>query len=317
LFGMNQVELFFRQSVKPLYIDSKIEATGSSVPFDYSSSAKLFHSLHNHYQPFYILLAWYCIATLVYLFIGAIFILIEQMGWLYKYKINKEKNTIEDYWKCFKNLMFNIFIIIPPMLFSGWPFLNNLFFDFTAPVENFPSLTTIVLHIVLCLYIEDIVHYIGHRFLHTRQLYKRIHKIHHEFEVPMALSGNYAHPVETLFLSIATFCPMAIIPNFQLFTFYLWVLIRWVDAALEHCGYDIMPHYLPFHGGITFHDSHHTTFNYNFGSRFTYLDKLLGTYKDPYSKSLTTKNTNSNNKKNTSDNVAKIRLPSPKKTKKN
>jgi len=248
---------------------------------DVTSPANFFHSLHKHYQPFYILLFWYSVATLIYLLIGAVFVVIEQMDWLYKYKINKEKKTLEDYKRCLLNLALNIFIIIPPMLISGWPLLSKFFFDMTAPVDKFPPLTTIILHIILCLYIEDMAHYILHRILHTRLLYKWIHKRHHEFESPMALSGNYAHPLETMILSVATFLPMAIIPNFQLFTFYIWVVVRWIDASFEHCGYDIMPHYLPFHGGVTFHDAHHSTFTSNFGSRFTFLDKLLNTYKDP------------------------------------
>jgi len=272
---------FFNASVKPLFIDPIIEDQGSTVPLDFTNTSTFFHSLHKHYQPFYILLIWYSVATLIYLIIGAVFVMIEQMGWLYKYKINKEIKTLEEYKKCLLNLMLNIFIIIPPMLFCGWPFLSKVFFDMTAPVEKFPSWLTVILHIICCLYIEDMTHYVLHRILHTRYLYKLIHKRHHEFEVPMALSGNYAHPLETIILSIATFLPMALIPNFQLFTFYMWVVVRWIDAAFEHCGYDFMPHYLPFHGGVTFHDAHHSTFNYNYGSRFIFLDKLFNTYKDP------------------------------------
>jgi len=105
-------------------------------------------------------------------------------------------------------------------------------------------------------------------------------KKHHEFQVTFALAGNYAHPFETFFLAFATFLPIATIPKLHLITFYLWILVRWIDAAIEHSGYDIVPHWLPYHGGTSFHDYHHTQFNYNFGSRFTYLDKFFGTYSD-------------------------------------
>jgi len=277
---MSGFSVFFRESIYPLYINSEIAERRSHVALNFSSPAVLFESLHNKYQPFYILLTWYAIATLVYLIIGAVFALIEQMGWFYKYKITKEIKTYEEYKRCMLNLMLNIFIVIPPMLLSGWPVLKSIF-DITAPVASFPTPATVIVHIVLCLYIEDLLHYILHRILHQGRLYKIIHKRHHEFEVPMALSGNYASPLETMILSLATFGPMVIIPNFSLFTFYVWVVVRWIDAAFEHCGYDIMPHYLPFHGGVTFHDTHHATFNYNYGSRFTYLDRWLGTYKDP------------------------------------
>jgi len=152
-------------------------------------------------------------------------------------------------------------------------------------VEEFPSLPVVIIHLIVCLYVEDIGHYIAHRILHIPFMYKNIHKKHHEFQVTFAMAGNYADPLETLFLSVATFLPIVIIPKLHLFTFYLWILVRWLDAALEHSGYDIVPHWLPYHGGTTFHDYHHTQFTCNFGSRFTYLDKnflvLMGTRPNP------------------------------------
>jgi len=280
---MEDLLSYAKSVVLPLYIDSVVEAQGGTVPVDFSSISKFFYSLHKHYQPFYIFLTVYAIVSTFYLTVGFIFVVIEKMGWLYKYKINKETKTLADYKKCCLNLMLNMLAVVPLMLISGWPAINLLFFDVTAPIEKFPSWTTVVLQLILCLYIEDFAHYVMHRILHTKHLYKLIHKRHHEFEVPMALSGNYADPMETGILSIATFLPIVIIPNFHLFTFYTWITLRWLDASFEHCGYDIMPHYLPFHGGVAFHDAHHSTFNYNYGSRFTWLDKLLNTYKDPAS----------------------------------
>jgi len=56
-----------------------------------------------------------------------------------------------------------------------------------------------------------------------------------------------------------------------------------MDAVLEHSGYYIWNplHALPFYGGIVFHDYHHTGFTTNYASRFSFLDRLFGTYKEP------------------------------------
>eukprot|EP01126_Amoeba_proteus_P012441 TRINITY_DN15124_c0_g1_i9.p1 TRINITY_DN15124_c0_g1~~TRINITY_DN15124_c0_g1_i9.p1 ORF type:complete len:101 (-),score=10.49 TRINITY_DN15124_c0_g1_i9:45-347(-) len=99
--------------------------------------------------------------------------------------------------------------------------------------------------------------------------------------MPFALTATYAHPLETVILGLATFCPAVILRDFHLFTFYTWVLLRSLDANIEHCGYDFHRHFtfIPLYGGTIFHDKHHTTFNYNFASKFTYLDKIFGTYK--------------------------------------
>ena len=34
------------------------------------------------------------------------------------------------------------------------------------------------------------------RLLHHRLLYKHMHKIHHEWQAPIAMAANYAHPIE-------------------------------------------------------------------------------------------------------------------------
>jgi len=162
--------------------------------------------------------------------------------------------------------------------------LSSVFFDVHADIDTFPTWGLILIQLIACLYIEDFVHYVEHRILHTSALYRRIHKTHHEFKITFALAGNYADPIETILLSIATFLPGLLVPKMHLFTFYFWILYRWVDAAIEHCGYDIVPHILPFQGGVPFHDQHHTQFTRNFGSRFTLFDKLFGTYSDPNTK---------------------------------
>jgi sterol desaturase/sphingolipid hydroxylase (fatty acid hydroxylase superfamily) len=280
---MGSILEFTKTFILPYYIDEEI-ALRNNGSLDLRSPSAVYYSLHSNYQPFYIFVAIYCFISLVYLSIGAAFVVIEQFDWLRKYKINAEKNTPEDYYKCLKNLFLNMVIFIPVMLVTGWPILSTFIVDVNPPIEQFPSLGTVILHILVSLYIEDFAHYVLHRFMHIPYMYKLIHKKHHEFQISFALAGNYAHPIETALLSIATFSPIVLIPNMHLFTFYLWITLRWADAAFEHSGYNIVPHFLPFQGGVAFHDYHHSQFNYNFGSRFTYWDKLFGTYSDQNTK---------------------------------
>jgi len=49
---------------------------------------------------------------------------------------------------------------------------------------------------VLCVPGRDMLFYVSHRALHMPGLYKRIHKIYHEFKAPVALVAQYAHLVE-------------------------------------------------------------------------------------------------------------------------
>jgi sterol desaturase/sphingolipid hydroxylase (fatty acid hydroxylase superfamily) len=148
----------------------------------------------------------------------------------------------------------------------------------TPPI---PSLTEILPQLAVFLLTEDALHYALHRLLHTPYLYKTIHKVHHHHPAPFGFSA-YAHPIEVFALAIPTYSGLLFVRP-HLFTFYLWIFIRQLDSLDTHCGYEFPwhPHRLiPFWGGAPFHDYHHAAFTGNFASRFTYLDKLLGTYKE-------------------------------------
>ena len=43
---------------------------------------------------------------------------------------------------------------------------------------------------------NEVFFFYSHWLLHQKGLYKRFHKLHHEFHMPIALAALYAHPVE-------------------------------------------------------------------------------------------------------------------------
>lgn len=243
--------------------------------------AALWGALLACYQPFALFLAFYSAMTLCYWASGLAFAFAEsrRWAWLDARKIHAAYNTRADYVRCLENLALNYSLVILPALVPGWPVLVALL---PMDVASFPTLATFVWHLWLCWLGEDVMQYFFHRLLHVPWLYKRVHKLHHEYQVPFALSGSYAHPVEVVFLAICTFVP-ALLLRPHMSTFLAWIWLRQMDAVLEHCGYDLPNplHALPFYGGVLFHDYHHTGFTTNFASRFTYLDRLLGTYRDP------------------------------------
>jgi len=145
-----------------------------------------------------------------------------------------------------------------------------------------PSLWTFTWNMAFCIFTEDVLHYWLHRFLHIPKWYKLIHKVHHTFSAPFGFTASYAHPLEVLILGIPTFAgPMIIQCHY--FTFFCWIIFRQLDAVGTHSGYDL-PHIfdlLPFFGGTLVHDFHHKNFIFNYSSRFTFMDKWFGTYKEP------------------------------------
>ncbi|EGG13962.1 sterol desaturase family protein [Cavenderia fasciculata] len=232
-----------------------------------------------NYGEFGLFLIFYGLMAVLYAVGGYVFYLFDKYKLFRSRKIQVKKYPSEsDIKRCLNNLITNYILVILPIGIVSFPFSKVL-----GMSHSIPTVWRFLFDILLCLIGEDFFHYWMHRFFHTPWFYKNIHKEHHYYSAPFGFTASYAHPIEVIFLGIATFAPAMILrPNY--ITFYSWFIIRQLDAVLTHSGYDIelFPfNLLPYYGGVSFHDYHHKEFTCNYGSRFTWLDKLLGTYKEP------------------------------------
>lgn len=66
----------------------------------------------------------------------------------------------------------------------------------------FPNLYTLITHLLAYLIIVEIGFYYSHRLLHNPYFYKRIHKKHHTWISPVAISAAYCHPIEHIVSNI-------------------------------------------------------------------------------------------------------------------
>jgi len=228
----------------------------------------------------YLIVVFYCFMNTFYFLGGAFFWFCDRYQLLHNYKIQVEKypDTTE-YIRCALNLFQNYILVIFPIIFITFPLFRMLGFKTSLP---FPDIQTFTLHFIFQVIVEDVAHYCLHRLLHTPWLYKNIHKVHHQFSTPFGLAAAYAHPAEVLILGFCTFLGALIIGP-HMFTFLSWVLYRQLDAVGTHCGYDLpnIMNLVPFYGGTASHDYHHKSFIFNYSSRFTFMDHLCGTHKEP------------------------------------
>ena len=132
--------------------------------------------------------------------------------------------------------------------------------------------------------LEDTWHYWFHRALHTPTLYKKIHKLHHQYSAPFGLAAEYASPIEVMILAFgAVGIPViytAITKDLHILTMYLWIVGRLFQAIDAHSGYEFpwsLHHFLPFWAGADHHDVHHEKFIGNYSSSFRWWDGLMGT----------------------------------------
>lgn len=123
--------------------------------------------------------------------------------------------------------------------------------------------------------INEVLFYYSHRALHTPALYRRIHKMHHEFPAPNALSALHAHPVEFLLSNLVPFTA-----GFVFFCPHIFFALQWIVGAClgtqtHHCGYRL-PWIAESDAQPDMHDRHHREFSCCFGM-LGVLDYLHGT----------------------------------------
>jgi 4,4-dimethyl-9beta,19-cyclopropylsterol-4alpha-methyl oxidase len=199
-----------------------------------------------------------------------------------RFKIQpKINNSSADMFDCYKKCMLIFVFAVGPLQVFSYPIIQFIGIRTSLPL---PSGWEIFWQILVYFLVEDFANYWLHRMLHNGWGYEKIHKVHHEYTAPIGLAAPYAHWAEIIILGLASFLGPVIVPG-HMVTFWLWFIIRQMEAIETHSGYDFpwSPlKYIPFYGGASYHDYHHYVggkSHSNFASVFTYCDTIYGTNK--------------------------------------
>jgi Delta7-sterol 5-desaturase len=168
-----------------------------------------------------------------------------------------------------------LFIAIP----NSWAFANGYF-----PIAD-PAMPwwQVGLTFIAMVFAHDAYFYWTHRAMHTRLLFKYVHRHHHRSVTPTPFTA-YSFAVPEVFIN-ALFVTLwlATVPTPPQVTlaFLTFQIIRNVTA---HAGLELHPRWWlasPFTCWInttTHHDLHHSGgLTTNFGTWFTFWDKMMGT----------------------------------------
>lgn len=122
------------------------------------------------------------------------------------------------------------------------------------------------------LLLSDMMFYFTHRLMHLPQLYKFVHKKHHQHIHTNVWSSFYFSKSELLSTWLFVLM-LPIVPfNPHYFTFGSYLTFVMLSLVKSHSGINIKNTYTS-----KYHDIHHLKFNVNYGTQLKVWDNLFGT----------------------------------------
>lgn len=169
--------------------------------------------------------------------------------------------------------------LIFSLIFTG--FLTSYFRPGMTVSEPQGTGTTVLVVVGLILF-NELWFYCSHRLLHTRLLFKKIHRIHHESKVVNPFSSYSMHAAEGFMLTAWVF-PAILLTNIDVRILIGLQIMGTVNNVISHLGYEFFSPKLldlPLLRNVntaTFHALHHERVNSNFGLQTRLFDRLFNT----------------------------------------
>lgn len=155
--------------------------------------------------------------------------------------------------------------------------ITRIYTDLTAyPLWWYP------VGIVLVLFVHETYYYWLHRWMHRPDIYRWVHKTHHDSITTSPWTAFSFHPTESTLQAIIIPALMFVLP-LHLSAIGLILLIMTASSAVNHLNTEIYPQHFDNHWlgrwliGATHHSLHHTQFRFNYGLYFTFWDKWMKT----------------------------------------
>jgi fatty acid hydroxylase domain-containing protein 2 len=204
------------------------------------------------------------------------FLICDMTGCLNKYKIQQTRNKRLKLYKVLKAIlrsMLNQLIVAIGISYLGFEMTLKMFGItlFDEDVRVVAPFSIVMRDLFISHQLFDTGFFLLHYLMHTKYIYKHIHKTHHEWRAPISVSAVYAHPLEHM---TTNFIPTILGPMLlqsKVSTQWLWYFSAVISTVSDHSGF-----HLPFLKSSQFHDYHHAQFNECFGSCGV-MDYICGT----------------------------------------
>ncbi|GFV44396.1 fatty acid hydroxylase domain-containing protein 2 [Trichonephila clavipes] len=245
------------------------EASGNFLQNQWNSVYDLFGSD-------FALAVWgtFIVTTLFYWIVGLGYTIVDLTGkpeFLQKYKIQKNSDYPVSFSKVLKvtlQVIINQLIFIPCAIV----FYYLMVWRGYHSGKTLPSFQRLAFEIAFHIVMNEIIFYYVHRILHLPFVYKYIHKRHHEWSAPIAITAIYGHPLEHISANIVSVLSSFLILGSHMSVCWLWLNVAIFFTVNNHSGYQ----FPLMSSSPKFHDYHHMKFDQNYGL-LGILDWMHGT----------------------------------------
>ena len=127
----------------------------------------------------------------------------------------------------------------------------------------------------------DCLIYWIHWGLHSRILYKTLHKGHHKWKVPTPFASHAFHPVDGWLQSLPYHLYPFLFPLHKVLYLALFVFVNLWTVSIHDANYNVPDLLKPVVNGSAHHTDHHLYYMYNYGQFFTLWDRIGGSFRVP------------------------------------
>lgn len=129
----------------------------------------------------------------------------------------------------------------------------------------------VVVDLLFLLIWNEMHFYCVHRLLHTRWLYRHVHRIHHESVVPTPFSTYSFHWLEAVLLGSVMILPMFFL-KFSAASLLALPVMSIFFNTIGHCNYNVFAKHPSIHSASQEHSLHHLRVAGNYGFYLPFLD---------------------------------------------
>lgn len=208
-------------------------------------------------------------------------LLCPKLGLFEQYKIPRTAREIpkqELIMRTFREALFGQLVVGPCTLYFIYDFYKYMGMPpMDAPL---PSVLQLYVCFLAALVTNDWGFYWSHRMVHSKAIYKYIHKQHHTYVGTIGFAAEFANPVEQIVSNQLPTAGACIFGGVHLAVWLTWLAVRLEETYEAHSGYCFKGSIL-HQIGLTnadraaWHDFHHTGNRGNFGAQ--HLDHMFGT----------------------------------------